>query len=207
MYFLSKYQRIPTFGKYNVEMQWLEVFKIVRFVENSILQFVQTLTNCFFHTTRRAEVVMSLSCNRICLTALHHPQILRTSVFPPVDLSVWHVLYNRRNWRENCKNSGIGGNLAAGDYCNLCQNSFKVAQNLEGSLIFGYTTIQQHLIQRFIEADFQFFPRKMNFTVHAVVTAVQRGAFCQFLFRRIYYCHSKGHLISKAIYGLLTSPK
>ena len=43
--------------------------------------------------------------------------------------------------------------------------------------------------------------------IYKTFTLLHRGAFCQFLFRWIYYCHSKGQLISKCIFGIFNSPK
>jgi hypothetical protein len=38
-------------------------------------------------------------------------------------------------------------------------------------------------------------------------TALHRGVFCQFPCQCFYYCHSKGQLISKGLFGILNSPK
>ena len=43
--------------------------------------------------------------------------------------------------------------------------------------------------------------------IYKTFTLLRRSAFWQFLFRWIYYCHSKGQLISKCIFGIFKSPK
>ena len=39
------------------------------------------------------------------------------------------------------------------------------------------------------------------------ISTMHRDAFYQFLFRWIYYCHSRGQLISKCLFGVSNSPK